>query len=231
MHRYFIDSDTGKFEREITHHIKDVIRLKSGEKVVVCFNNECYISDILIKNNEVYYSKIEKLKDSFHLDITLLQGLLKKDNNEFVIKYATMFGACKIDFISFNRTIKKDFDFMKKSDRFLKISKESAEVANLFYYPNISYFENIKEYDFKRFDKIFVCYENEKNKTLRDYVNSIDKKDKILIIIGPEGGFSESEIELFLKEKNLKIVSLGKNILKAECAALSAISYIKQCIE
>lgn len=231
MQRYFINDDTGQFDKENSHHIKDVIKLKNKDKVVVCFNNECYTCEIYYKNNNAYYKKIDKLIDGFNLDITVLQGLLKKDNNEFVVKYATMFGACKIDFITFNRTIVKNFDFLKKKERIIKISKEAAEVANLFKYPDISYYKSLKEYDFENFDKIFICYENEKNLMLKDLIKEIDKKDKILVVVGPEGGFSDSEISFFSKLKNAKIISLGKNILKAECACLSALSYLKQSLE
>ena len=73
----------------------------------------------------------------------------------------------------------------------------------------------------KEFDKVIVFAERSTEKSLRYYLNEnpIQKGDKVLVIIGPEGGFSEKDFEYF-KQKNLPLITLGNLILKAETAVI-----------
>ena len=80
--------------------------------------------------------------------------------------------------------------------------------------------ERLKEIDEAKFDRILVAYENEEHNMLKNELNKLKKKGKeynIAIVIGPEGGISEKEIDI-LKEKNAVFVSLGKRILRTETA-------------
>ena len=67
--------------------------------------------------------------------------------------------------------------------------------------------------------------ERTQESTLKEALKKIENRGKILVIIGPEGGFSAREVELFIKYKTLK-VSLGTLILRAETAAITALSNI-----
>ena len=79
----------------------------------------------------------------------------------------------------------------------------------------------------KKFDKIIALCERNTNGDLKTYLrkNSIKPNENILVIIGPEGGFSEKEFEL-MRNKNLPMLSLGDLILKAETAVITAIGNI-----
>jgi 16S rRNA (uracil1498-N3)-methyltransferase len=78
----------------------------------------------------------------------------------------------------------------------------------------------LKEINFDEYDIVFLPYEGAKGNKITNYQN-LDKMSKILYLIGPEGGFDDSEVE-FLKEKDVKVISLGKRILRAETAAIVA---------
>ena len=79
----------------------------------------------------------------------------------------------------------------------------------------------------EKFDKIIVFGERSTEQRLKEYlrVNPTRKNEKILVVIGPEGGFSKKEFDMF-KEHNLPIVSLGDLILKAETAVIGALGDI-----
>ena len=77
------------------------------------------------------------------------------------------------------------------------------------------------------FDKILVLAERSTEISMKDYLtqNPIKKGEKVLTIIGPEGGFSQKEFEFF-KQKGLPLISLGDLILKAETAVIVALGNI-----
>ena len=81
--------------------------------------------------------------------------------------------------------------------------------------------------DFPSFSKgkpnFLIFYENSNFDNL--VIRNLNKFKKILVVVGPEGGFSKNEINIF-KEHNFDIQSLGKNILRAETAAICAINNI-----
>ena len=74
---------------------------------------------------------------------------------------------------------------------------------------------------------MIVFAERSTEKTLKQYLreNPTKKGDKILVIIGPEGGFSQKEFDYF-RSKNLPLISLGDLILKAETAVIVALGDI-----
>ena len=90
-------------------------------------------------------------------------------------------------------------------------------------YPPIT-FDKLLNNDF---DKIIVFAERSTEKSLKNYLkeNPVKKGDNILVIIGPEGGFSESEFEYF-RNKNLPLITLGDLILKAETAVIIGLGNI-----
>jgi 16S rRNA (uracil1498-N3)-methyltransferase len=86
---------------------------------------------------------------------------------------------------------------------------------------------NLTEVLNKEFDRIIVFGERSTEQSLKQYLgkNPIKKGEKILVIIGPEGGFSQREFEVF-RQKNLPVISLGDLILKADTAVTVALGDI-----
>ena len=88
---------------------------------------------------------------------------------------------------------------------------------------------NIKDIRCGDFDVVLVAYENEKINTLKEEIinlKSINKNNlKVAIVIGPEGGIEEKEIEN-LKTNGAKIITLGKRILRTETVAMTVSSII-----
>lgn len=219
---------------EDVNHIKNVLRLENGDSLKICNketteNYECEIKKI---NKEFIMCKIiKKIIDTNESDIYIhiFQGLPKSDKMEFIIEKCTEIGVKEITPVVMKRTIVKldNKDKTKKIIRWQKIAEVAAKQSQrdkILKVNNIINFDNIIE-KMKEYDIVLVAYENEKNITLKSVLKNIKKYKelKIAIIIGPEGGIDENEIE---KLKMYKIVTLGKRILRTETAPIVMASNI-----
>lgn len=207
----------------IFHQIKNVLRMKVGEKVSF-FNQEV---ESLYKIEEIYKKAIvfiwqNNIENSFKpkREIILFQSLIKKDKMEWVVQKATELGVNKIIPVVSRRSEKKDINL----ERLNKIVVEAVEQCGRRDLPLISepiVFSNIWSDvqglallgDGSGDDVIDVIKKNEEN------------SKKISIIVGPEGGFEKSEIDLAKKNK-AEIVRLNNYVLRSETASTSFISII-----
>lgn len=129
-----------------------------------------------------------------------------------------------------------DKDKIKKKDRWQKISEVAAKQSGRNIIPEIKDVESIKEIcqNFDKYDKILVAYEKEKENSLKHELKKLKEKGKkelkIGVLIGPEGGIAQEEIEI-LKDNNAKIITLGKRILRTETVALNVLSNIMYELE
>lgn len=210
-------------------HIFKVMRMKSNDQIICAnYTNNikylCYIDDnkniiilnVLDKNNELDYN------------VVLAFGLVSNDKFEFVIQKACELGVSKlIPFISQHSQVRLDEKKLnKKIIRWQKIIKEASEQSKrntLMEIVEPIKLNSLVDYDIKQ--KV-VAYENENNLRLSD----VYKKQDILIVIGSEGGFSQTEIA-FLLENGFSSISLSKSILRSETAAISAVSIINELME
>lgn len=216
------------------NHITNVLRMKQGEILKVCNQEtgENYIVEIInTKKNSVTCEIQEKLEETAesNVDITLYQGLPKFEKMELIIQKNTEVGVNAIVPVIMERTVVKldEKQVSKKLERWQKIAEIAAkqsmrdkipEIKNIIKINKIS--DSLKN---EKFDTILVAYENEEKtmlkKELKKLENLKDKKYKIAIIIGPEGGISEREIEQ-LNNLGAKCVSLGRRILRTETAGI-----------
>jgi len=216
------------------NHITNVLRMKQGEILKVCNQEtgENYIAEIInTQKNSVTCEIQEKLEETAesNVDITLYQGLPKFEKMELIIQKNTEVGVNAIVPVIMERTVVKldEKQVSKKLERWQKIAEIAAkqsmrdkipEIKNIIKINKIS--DSLKN---EKFDTILVAYENEEKtmlkKELKKLENLKDKKYKIAIIIGPEGGISEREIEQ-LNNLGAKCVSLGRRILRTETAGI-----------
>jgi len=215
---------------EDVNHIKNVLRLNLEEKICICIkeSSKNFICEIVnIDNNEIKCTILEEILDTTESNtyIHIFQGLPKADKFELIIEKCTEIGVKEITPVVMKRTIVKldEKDKIKKLNRWQKIAEVAAkqskrdcilQVNNIINFQNI--FEKIKDYDI-----LLVAYENEEKNTLKNVLNNIRNKENlnIAVIIGPEGGIDENEIEIS-KNNNVIPVTLGKRILRTETAPL-----------
>jgi len=166
--------------------------------------------------------------------ITLYQALLKADKMEYVIQKSVELGVSQIvPFKSKNVVVKVDEkDSSKKNARWNKIALEAVKQcgrSDIVSVENIINFNEMKE-NLSEYDIVILAYENEKE-PLKSILHSLDKTEKIAIIIGCEGGFNLDEVEQILQNKNAVSVSLGSRILRAETASLNLLSILMYELE
>ena len=131
-----------------------------------------------------------------------------------------------------------DKDKVKKIERWQKISEVASKQCGRDIIPKINNVVNISKICslIENYNILIVAYENEKENTLKQQLKEIkqqindDNKVKIGIVIGPEGGLEEKDVEL-LKQNGAKVITLGKRILRTETVALNVLSIIMYELE
>ena len=120
-------------------------------------------------------------------------------------------------------------------DRWQKIAEIASKQSGRDIIPKVENIINIKKLceEIDSFDLVLLAYENEKENTFKEEVQKIKNTKEILkiaVIIGPEGGIEEQEVEN-LKNAGAKVISLGKRILRTETVALAMTSIIMYELE
>ena len=230
MPRFFvknnqINNDKITIIDEDVKHIKNVLRKQIGDKIEVCNQDtgnsyKCEIE--IIAENEIETKIIEEQKNiQEKIKVDIYQGLPKSDKMELIIQKSVELGANSIIPVNMKRCVVKleGKDEIKKNERWQKIAESAAKQCGRGFIPEVKHLIN-------EYDAIIVAYENEKDNTLKSELKKLNSENlKIGIVIGPEGGFEESDIKL-LKESGAKIVTLGDRILRTETVALNVLSII-----
>ena len=229
------------------NHIKKVLRAKIGDELQICNcqNGENFLCGIKkIDNEDIVCIIKQKIKENVesNIEVTIFQGLPKADKMEYIIQKSVELGVYDITPVEMKRCVVKldEKDKNKKQLRWQKISEVAAKQCGRDIIPQINKIINIKNICelIKKYDIVLVAYENEKEKTLKEQLKLLkeqteQKKDKVIkigIVIGPEGGLEEQDIEK-LKENGAKIITLGKRILRTETVALNVLSIIMYELE
>ena len=236
MQRYFANIDKNFnvcFSKEDEHHILHVMRMKAADEIEVVDNSKVYLCRI-DQTNPLKVSVIHEIASDVEIkeDITLLFALTKGDKTDLVLQKATELGVKKVALITSERTVvsydNKDID--KKIARFSKIMKEASEQSHRVVVPELLGIFNLKNLPKEVFSDInYVAYEKDASKT-DEMFEGLAKGKSISILVGPEGGFSEQEIDNLTKQGFIR-TSLGKRILRAETAAIYALSVLGYLLE
>ncbi len=236
MQRYFatlVDSEHVKLEPEDEHHLLHVMRMRQGDEIEVVANGVLYLCNIGSTNPLTIYAVHEIEADvELNVDVTLLFALTKGDRTDLVVQKATELGVKKVALIQSERTVVRyeEKDITKKCARYQKIMKEASEQSHRLVVPEMMGIFNLKKLPREVFSDLnYVGYEKDAS-DVSDMFANFDKKKSITILIGPEGGFSENEIESLTKQGFIR-TSLGKRILRAETAAIYALSVIGYLLE
>jgi len=236
MQRYFIKTPIKALhtieDSEIIHHVSRVLRSEVGDVFVLCdLNSQCFEVKIqTITDKKITVERQYEIKPQRHpINITLAQALIRKERFETVLQKATELGVETFIPLKCRRSVVKltQENTDKKLKRFAKIAQEAAEQSRREHLMSVMAPRTIDTLDFSAYDHVIVAYEGELSTQTKHVLKSFNHGQNILILIGPEGGFSPEEITS-LKDKGAKSISLGPRILRSETAAiyvLSAISY------
>lgn len=242
MRKFFITSDQ-IFENKIEiigqdiNHIKNVLRLPVGEKILICNNDDSknYISRISnISNKSVICEILEEIssQNESNVRIDIFQGLPKADKMELIIQKGTELGVYNFYPVIFKRSIVGNAD--KKIERWQKIAEVASKQSGRDIIPKVHEVIDLKNIInlFSNYDAVLLTYENEDKNSLRNELLKLNEKTSlnIAVIIGPEGGIEQEEVN-DLEQNGAKVVSLGKRILRTETVALAVSAIINYELE
>ena len=243
MYQFFVeDAQIGKEYITITggdvNHIKNVLRMRPGEKIRVSSRSgQDFFCEIAELTDDFVQADIlnEEVPDTeLPARIYLFQALPKGDRMEYVIQKAVELGVYEIIPVAMRYCVVKldQKKAAKKVERWQTISETAAKQSKRSMIPGVhpvmSYKEAL-EYA-KTCDINLVPYENERGmEATREALDKLQPGKSISILIGPEGGFSEQEIEA--ARQTMDVISLGKRILRTDTAACCAMSMVMLRLE
>lgn len=208
------------FDKEESKHIFKVLRKKEGDSIQITngkgflFTSKITtISDRKCQVKIIHHTKIEEPK--FHLHLAVAPTKMN-DRFEWFLEKATEIGIHEITPILCDHSERKVINV----ERFEKILVAAMKQSNQYYLPMLNELTSFKDFLQKNHgNNTFIahCYENDK----RDLFSSLKPNENTLILIGPEGDFSEKEVKTALDKKFIP-VSLGSNRLRTETAAMVA---------
>ncbi|RTE08493.1 16S rRNA (uracil(1498)-N(3))-methyltransferase [Paenibacillus whitsoniae] len=240
MQRYFLPPEqfsanglTVLIEGDDAHHLMRVMRAEEGDEVI-CSNGQD--REVLVRLTELDKGRVTgtvvqelPMNAEAAVQVWIAQSLPKGDKMELIIQKGTEIGAARfLPFLS-ERTIvqydaKKE---AKRTERWQKIAKEAAEQAHRNRVPQIESVYTWKQLlqRAKEADVAWICYEKEDGQQLRPAIQAavdagrLAPGKSVLIAVGPEGGFTEQEIQQ-AEDAGFRSVSLGARILRTETAAM-----------
>ena len=224
--RFFIGSiaDVNVIEGEEVRHAVNVLRVKEGEKILLCDNSGYEYLAVIKKINkkDLVAEVVQKQLNECECkeEVLLIAGYLKGDKTELIVQKATELGVKKI--VVFSSEFSSAYMNDNKLERLNKVSVESAKQCGRAIAPSVVYAKDFKsalEHGREYTNKLFACEFANKSDTILN-----EMQGSTAIVVGSEGGFSVEEGQL-ATQMGYKTVYLGKRILRAEtaCIALTAI--------
>lgn len=245
MYQFFVNKEqiTGH-EILITgsdvNHIKNVLRMKTGEEISVsngedqkeyrCRIEEIREMDILCK---LCFVKEENLE--LPSKVYLFQGLPKADKMEFIIQKAVELGVFEIIPVASRRAVVRLDEKKEKNklQRWNTIAQAAAKQSKRMVIPKVTGVMDFKTAAaYAGHCKVrLIPYELAGGmERTKEIFEGLEPGEDIAVFIGPEGGFDEKEVE-FAREQGIEPVTLGKRILRTETAGLTVLSWIMYQLE
>lgn len=233
-----IEGNKIKIIGEDVNHIKNVLRYKTGDKLNVCDKDGIkYITKIeSLTNNSIISIIEEKLLTTTEtgLNITLFQAIPKGDKMDMIVQKCTEIGINYLIPVETERVVVKmnEENIKKKIERWNKIALEASKQSGRQKVPVVTEIVNLKNVieNVSKYDIVILPYEMEKESYIKNVLRNINKNKckQIAIVIGPEGGFSESEVGMIENSSNCNVarVTLGPRIYRTETAAMVTLSLV-----
>lgn len=228
MQQYFAKNKALELEDIDYHHIKNVMRMKKGDLIKVVYDNICYDCKLTNVNDKSSFEVISKsISDEKTYNVTVAFSLIKEQKLNYLLQKTTEVGVDLLIPLNTERSVVKidNKKELSKIDRWEKICKEASEQSFRYNIPKISNILNLKELVNEDYDLKLLCSLNKNTKNIKKVLEKNNKYDKILLVVGPEGGFSPMEEDYLIKNGFIS-VSLGSNVLRAETAPVVALSII-----
>lgn len=229
MQRYFCNSkeEVVTLSSDDSYHITKVMRMNVGDNIELVSNNKLYIAEIIKTTPNVIVKK-NSIQESFdtNINIDIAQSIVVEQKMDYILQKGTELGANKFIPLIVDRSVVKLNDKSdKKQKRWQTIVKEAAEQSKRLEVPTVANPCNIKELAKLDYDLKILCSVNEMSKNIKTVLSNISISDRILVVVGPEGGFTNLEEQELIKNGFVS-ASLGNRVLRTETASLFVLSVI-----
>ena len=220
------------------NHIKNVLRMKVGEKICVNDGTHEYLCSIARLETESVTASIEQVSDKtseLPAKIVLFQGLPKADKMETIIQKCVELGVYEIVPVQMKRCVVK-LDSKKeeaKRKRWQAISESAAKQAGRGLIPQVHPLMTYKEALLyaASMEHILVPFEHAKNmETTRTALSAVKPGEQVAIFIGPEGGFEDEEVAQ-AENQGAQAITLGRRILRTETAGMAVLAMLGYVLE
>ncbi len=220
IHNYNIENDTISVnEPELIHQWKNVLKFKTGEQIILANPNGmealCEIENVDKKSATLKLISEQENTKTVKRMVTLYASILKRENFEFIAQKATELGIKTIVPIKTERTIKQNINL----ERLNKIVTEASELCGRNTVPEIRETMNFKDAIIESMENNHTVLFDATGSQLTQSIENWQKK--IAIFIGPEGGFTDTELE-YARDNNIEIISISPLMLRGETAAIVA---------
>lgn len=222
LHRFFIEEkipahgELSVTNETLLNQWRNVLRMEEGSNVILFFGDgsESLCEFVSLNKKNALLKVIETKKGLMPArEVTLYMALIKKDNFEMVLEKATELGVSRIVPVQADRSEKKGVNY----ERAEKILREASEQSQRATVPTISEVISVE-----KLPSDVVVFDPRGEISAREYFSK-HTTAPISLFIGPEGGFTDDEMELF-HTRNIPIVSTGTQVLRAETAAIVALT-------
>ena len=222
-----------RIEGDEVRHIRKVLRLKAGDKVVV-FNGMAteYEGTIVEEGPSAVVIMVQNIlssKSESSLEITLAQSILKSEKMDYLIQKATELGVNQIIPFYSSRTIPflEESRRLKRYDRWKRIAVEASKQCGRGVVPKIgpiqTFFEMVKTAPQESLR--LILWEKE-GARLKEVLMGSREKTRVFFVVGPEGGINQEEIE-HTRREGFILVHLGRRILRSETSSLCLLSILQ----
>lgn len=233
MQRFFLDpSLLEKDEIQITdtvivHQAFKVLRMKPLDKFIALDSqgNMVTYEITLIDKRSLSARLVERAEcKDFKMQLNLYIGMPNRQSKfEEILKMCTETGVSTFYPVVCERS---QLSKLQKEERLDHILREASEQSERCIIPSVKNIQKFEDLDVPEGVNI-ACVERGDHYDLIDLLDLMRNKEKINVFVGPEGGYTEEEVNWF-KEKGFNLASLGPNILKTETAAVVACGIVRQ---
>ena len=230
MQRYFtniLEDDVFTLSDDDKYHIEKVMRMNINDKIEIVYDGKTYES--IIESFNPLKARINKVLDEDNennLKIIVVQSLVNENKMDFILQKCTELGAYSFyGFKAVNSVIKENNKIDKKIMRWQKIVKEASEQSKRNIIPKVNDLIDLSTLCNLKADLKILLSVNEKEKNIKNILQDNKDCDTIIIVVGPEGGFTSKEEEKLIENGFIK-TSLGKRVLRTETASIVTLSMI-----
>lgn len=245
MYQFFVEPSQIQGNRVVItgkdfNHIKNVLRMKTGEELAVSNGTDgkeyrCGIEEFT--EDEVICTLRFVKEDALELPakVYLFQGLPKADKMELIIQKAVELGVYQVIPVSCKRAVVKLDEKKAKSKiaRWQGIAEAAAKQSKRGIIPEVKDVMTMKQaiaYSRQCQVKLIPYELAEGMEKTKEIISSLKPGEDVAIFIGPEGGFEEAEVQAAM-ESGIVPITLGKRILRTETAGMTVLSWIMYQLE